>query len=194
MKDMFRFLVTFFFVAWHVAVMATSISRSSGLLSLESMVADADAVIEIEVTGATMKEARVPEVLYRISVTRVIAGAVSPGTCIEGPRGMRVGSRYLAFVESARNSAGAKVDGCASIGTLGDWMPRALEIIVAPEGEGFVRLDNERIVYPRFPGTLPVNQEVTDHGKSSTLAIGSWAPLDGVLEYVHAVRNRADER
>lgn len=189
-----RFLVVVLATAVSMVAVATSINRPGGFVSVENMVINADAIALVEVTGGDLFVDLVPPALYRIKIIKGVVGDMTAGDCLAGPRGLRVGSRYLVFIESSAWQERKKQPaGCVVAGTIGDVVPRAMEIIALASGEEFARLDNEKIVYPRFSGTFPVHQQVTEDNLESTLIIGSWAPLRGVLEYVAEIRNRSKE-
>jgi hypothetical protein len=191
---MARLLAIALAVAASTAAVATSINRPGGFVSVDSMAINADAIALVEVTAGDLLVDHVPAVLYRVRMAREVVGAIATDACLEGPRGLRVGSRYLVFIQSSSaQGAGEKAAGCVVAGAIGDVVPRAMEIVSAPSGEEFIRLDNEKIVYPQFSGTFPVRQNVSENGLESTLVIGSWAPLQNVLGYVVEVRKRAEE-
>jgi hypothetical protein len=188
-----RLLLVALVMSIPVVAMGSSINRPArGVISVDNMATNADAIAIVEVSAGEVRADRVPEALYHFKIMRAVTGTLASGACIEGPRGLRVGSRYLAFVDTARQKTGEQTHGCAVAGTIGDSTPRVLEIVTAPSGEDSVRLDNERILYPAFAGTKLVKQEVTDGDKSSTLIIGSWAPLNSVLDYVTSARKKAE--
>jgi hypothetical protein len=181
-------------VASSATAVATSINRPGGFVSVDNMAINADVIALVEVTAGDMRADHVPAVLYRVRVTKEVVGAIGPEACLEGPRGLRVGSRYLVFIQSSSDrGAEEQPAGCVVAGAIGDVVPRAMEIVTAASGEEFARLDNERIVYPNFSGTFPVHQNVSENGLESTLVIGSWTPLRNVLGYVVETRKRAEE-
>ena len=172
---------------------ATSFNRPGGFVSVDNMAINADAIALVEVTAGDLRVEHVPAALYRVRRTKEVVGVIALEACLEGPKGLRVGARYLVFVQSSSaQGAGEQAEGCVVAGTIGDVVPRAMEIVTA-SGEEFARLDNEKIVYPQFGGTFPVRQNVSENGLESTLVIGSWVPLKDVLGYVVEARKRAEE-
>lgn len=176
------------------AVDSTSLHRSGGFVSFDNMVVNADAIALVEVTSGSLRADHVPAVLYHVSRMKEVAGSVAPETCLEGPRGLRVGIRYLVFIQSyGAKGSGEKSSDCIVSGTISNLVPRAIEIITF-SGEDFAKLDNGMIDYPKFDKIFPVHQNVSDNGKESTLVIGSWVSLQDMIDYVNKIKKRARDQ
>lgn len=139
-----RALVVALVVAASATAVATSINRSGGFVSVDEMAVNASSIVFVEVTAGDLRIDHVPPVLYRVRMRKEVVGTIAPDACLEGPKGLRVGSRYLAFIQSpGAQGTGEQVPACVVV-------PRAIEIVAAASCEEFARLDNEKIVYPQF--------------------------------------------
>lgn len=168
-------------------VSAMSTSEPTSSVSFENMAVNADVVAIVYFISGEIVDGSFPKAYYKATLVRIIGGSVGKTLCIEGPAGLRIGSRYLIFIQNkGAYKHGGK--GCEASYNIGDRVPRALETFASKSGVDYVKLDNERIAYPKFVDSFPVQQVVSDGNESTSIVLGSWAPLSSVVDFVSRVR------
>lgn len=136
----------------------------------------ADIIAIVDVGSATVADAA-SGARYEISSPTVLRGSLS-GVCIAGPLGLKAGRRYVVFLQSLQDR-----ENCGGVTIAGTVEPAAFELEQFQEA-AYVRLDNRRIISPRFEDVVEMKQLLELDGEVSEIILGTIVPLATFTRYI----------
>jgi hypothetical protein len=144
-------------------------------LHIVAKAADGIAVVTI---GSAVADFKTSNTQYAIEVNEAHRGSLTQ-KCLDGPLGLKVGRKYVVFLDSI-----ATEHGCGSSRIAGAIEPTAFEVDTLDGNGDFVRLDNRRVIAPRFDDRIEVKQVLEMDGERSETVLGTMVPLRTFISYV----------
>jgi hypothetical protein len=115
---------------------------------------------------------------YQIEVGDVLRGSLRQ-ECLIGPLGLKVGRKYVVFLDVAAND-----HECGEARIAGAIEPSAFEVDIFGSDDLVVRLDHRRIIAPKFSDSIEIKQELELDGEVYETVLGTMVPLKTFLGYV----------
>ncbi len=143
----------------------------------------AASVVLVKIGSAQLQDGA-EQVKYQIEPVRTIIGTSLSTKCLYGPMGLKVGGTYLVFLRKYSDDSPHLDNICGPLIVMGSSEPTAFEIERYPDGKEMVRLDNRRIIPPRFTNSIQVKQSLSDDNGIAETIIGTVVPIDTFVEFL----------
>lgn len=172
----FLFVVLVLFASTRVDALAPPVARP---LHIAAKAAKAIAVVTVN-SGRVGRDGLVAR--YEIKVNENLRGAIEQ-KCVSGPSGLKIGRKYVVFFDFVSSHTA-----CGSWVVAGVIEPSAFEVDTSTSNRAYVRLDNPRVISPKFDDSIEVKQSVEINGNVATTVLGTMVPLDTFVGYVTQVK------